>query len=325
MTAPDIRRGYLPATGADGNVRLRTALGRGGVREAVLDGLTTPGWSLDLHDIQPLPRAFRMMVNDRSFHVAEMALTTLAMAIDHGRPIIGVPAVLSRDFHYRSILVRTGSGVTHPSDLVGKRVGVRAYSQTTGVWVRGLLHTEYGVAPDQVTWLTFESSHVAEYVDPPQVERATEGRTLIGMLTAGELDAAVIMDPDVDPEVARPLFPAHRALARRAFETTGIFPVNHVLAIDTGTIDELPGIAAQLYALFVESKDIYAHRLRDLGPSSTQDHHALELADIVGGDFNPFGVEENRRSYEQLLQHAHTQGLLRRRIEVDDLFHPSVR
>lgn len=315
---------YRPPARPGGRPLLRTALGRRGVTEAVLDGLTPPGFDLDLHDVQPLPRAFRLMVNERTYHVAEMALVTLAMAIEHGRPIVGLPAVLNRDFHYRSIVVRTGGPVRTPADLAGRRVGVRAYSQTTGVWVRGLLAEEYGLAPDAMTWVTFEPAHVAEYADPPHVERAPAGASMLELLAAGALDAAVIMDPQVDPAVARPLFPDAAELARRAYAGSGIFPVNHVVAVDTGLVEEFPAVVPQLYDLFLHSRARYVERLGTTGPRTPADHHALALGDIVVGDVNPFGAAANRAAHEQLLRFAHDQGLLRDPMSPDALFHPAL-
>ncbi|MBD3924235.1 ABC transporter substrate-binding protein [Nocardioides cavernae] len=315
---------YQPATQADGSIRLSTAIGNRGVTQAILAGLPTPGWELEFHDVKPLPRAFRAMVNERSFHVSEMALTTLAMAIERGRPLIGIPAVLNRDFHYRSIVVRTGAGITSPADLVGRRVGVRAYSQTTGVWARGLLESEFGIDHREITWVTFEGAHVAEYDDPKHVERAPAGATILDMLAASSIDAAVIMDPQVDPAIATPLFPDANQRARSSHERDAIFPVNHVLAVDTATVEEIPDLPGQLYDLFLQSKQTYDARLAADGPVTPQDRHTLALGGIVSGDPNPFGVAANHSSCDQLLTYAHHQGLLARRMRVDELFHPSL-
>ncbi|MFJ6199202.1 hypothetical protein [Micromonospora sp. NPDC092111] len=314
-------RPYRSALRADGPPLLTAAFGRRGVVNPIRDGLSALGWSFDLHDITPLPTAFRMMVNERSFHVAEMALTTLAMAIEHGRPMIGLPVVLNRDFHYRSIVVGADSGIRAPEDLIGRRVGVRAYSQTTGVWVRGLLASKYDIAPEQMRWVTFEAAHVAEYVDPPHVTRAPDGASIAGLLASGDLDAAVIMDPHLDPGIARPLFPDAPDRARSAYESTGIYPVNHVVAVDTALLEELPGIADELYGLFLESKRRYQRQLREDGPTTAQDEYALQLEGIVGGDFNPYGLAANRESCATLIDYAHRQGLLRHPVDVDDIFH----
>lgn len=312
---------------AQGSARtLRTAIGQRGVTEALQSGalpLEGSDWRLDLHDITPLPRAFRMMVNEAAFDVAEMALTTLAMAIEAGRPIIGIPAVLNRDFHYRSIVVSNQSDVRTPTDLVGRRVGVRAYSQTTGVWARGLLADEFGIEAEQVRWVTFESAHVAEYVDPHQVERAPDGASLLGMLEAGELDAAVIMDPRLDAAIARPLFPDAEDRARAVYAATGIYPVNHVLAIDSRVVADLPDLPRQLFDLFVRSRDFYIDRLNAGDVRTPQDEHVLSLAGVVDGHPNPYGLAENARSCDQLLRYAQHQRLLAGRMTARDVFHPS--
>jgi 4,5-dihydroxyphthalate decarboxylase len=311
---------YRPASAERGNVTYDAAFGRRGVTEAIFNGLSGPDWTFQLHEVEPLPRAFRMMVNERSFHVAEMALTTLAMAIERGRPLLGIPAVLNRDFHHRSFVVAAGTDIESPKDLVGRRVGVRAYSQTTGVWARGLLSSRYGIDHESMRWVTFESAHVAEYVDPPHVQRAPKGATIAGMLATGDLDAAVIMDPHLDPSVARPLFPDAIGCSAREFAETGVFPVNHVVAIDTGLLAERPGIEAEVYRLFVESKRRYQDRLATDGPRDAADRHVLELSRIVGPDFNPYGVVANRAACEQLVGYAVRQGLLERAIDLDDLF-----
>ena len=303
-----------------GRTQLRSALARRGLTEALYQGLAAPNWSLNLVEVSPLPRAFRMMVNHREFHVTEMALTTLAMAIDHGRPLVGLPVVLSRDFHYRSLVVRANSNILEPQDLLGGRVGVRAYSQTTGVWVRGLLADEFSVDPRQITWVTFESAHVEEYVDPPHVERAAPGANLLDMLAAGELDAAVIMDPHVDSAIARPMFPDADDLARNSFRKTGIFPVNHVVAVDTELLEAMPTLAEELVALFQQSKDMYVRRLDREGPQDEADRHALALAAMTGGDVSAYGLEPNRLSCERLIGHAQSQGLLTRELSVEEMF-----
>ena len=45
-------------------------------------------------------------------------------------------------------------GTLSPKDIEGRRVGVRTYAQTTGLWVRGILQHDYGVDLDKVEWMT---------------------------------------------------------------------------------------------------------------------------------------------------------------------------
>ncbi|SNT48689.1 hypothetical protein [Rhodococcoides kyotonense] len=320
--ARDHRRVHPPRR-VGGAPVLDTALGRRGVVEAIASGLARPRVKLDLHDIQPLPKAFRMMVEERTFHFAEMPLNTLAMAIEHGRPLIGLPIVLNRDFHYRSIVVGAKSTIRDPRDLIGRRVGVRAYSQTTGVWARGLLSDEFGVAHSDIRWVTTEGAHVSDYVDPDFVERAPAGSTLPALLASGDIDAAVIMDPKLESKVARPLFPDAFERAATAYGQTGIFPVNHVVALDTDIAEQFPWLADELYALFSDSKNAYRARLSAEGPRDDADRYALDLQNyVVKGDFNPYGLDANRASIEQLVRYARTQGLITRELDVERLFLP---
>ena len=80
-----------------------------------------------------------------------------------------------------------------PEDLAGKRIGVRAYSQTTGVWLRGILLDTYGVDHRSITWVTEEDAHVQEYRDPANVVRIAPGQDLKAMLLSGEIDAAIAL------------------------------------------------------------------------------------------------------------------------------------
>jgi 4,5-dihydroxyphthalate decarboxylase len=81
-----------------------------------------------------------------------------------------------------------------PRGLNGRRVGVRAYTQTTGAWVRGFLAEDYGIDLESITWVTFEDAHLAEYREPANVERAAAGKRLKQMLLDEEIDAAILGD-----------------------------------------------------------------------------------------------------------------------------------
>jgi 4,5-dihydroxyphthalate decarboxylase len=95
---------------------------------------------------------------------------------DHGKPYVLIPAtVLGRGQHH-TIVYNPQRGALSAHDLTGKRVGVRAYTQTTGAWVRGFLSDDYGVDVTKVHWITFEDPHVAEFKDPNFVVRAPEGK-----------------------------------------------------------------------------------------------------------------------------------------------------
>src|SRR5690348_2919068 len=195
--------------------------------------------ALDLEDVPNITRAFRRMVRTLDFDLCEIALTTLAQAIAYGKPLIGLPVVVMRGFHHGALVCPTGSDLTGPADLRGKRIGVRAWSQTTGVWVRGILRDEYGVDHREITWVTEEDAHVAEYVDPPNGQRIAAGQDLRAMLLAGEIDAAIAL-PGLDAATVRPVIADPDAAAADWYRRTGAYPVNHVLCLKTALTQQYP-------------------------------------------------------------------------------------
>jgi 4,5-dihydroxyphthalate decarboxylase len=167
----------------------------------------------DFIEVDPITRAFRRMARDLEFDVSEMAITTHALAHAFQKPITALPIVLSRDFHHASVVCTNGSSIRGPKELAGRRVGVRAWSQTTGVWIRGIMKAEYGLEPSAMTTVTEEDAHVREYQDPPYVERAAAGKTLRGMLNDGEVDAAIALRPLPKPGEYRTVIPDADAAA----------------------------------------------------------------------------------------------------------------
>jgi len=182
-----------------------------------------------------------------------------------------------------------------PEDLVGKRVGVRAYSQTTGVWVRRILQSDYGIDPASMTWVTEEDAHVAEYRDPPFVVRAPAGRDLFGMLRAGEIDAVVTLQR-ADPSKVRTVIPDADAVAADWFRRTGVHPVNHVITVRREKLAAHPWLADELMRLFVAAKAATSDQLL------------------------PYGLEVNRAAIELLTRSAAEQGLIPRAFAANELF-----
>src|SRR5580692_8469811 len=168
------------------DLTLRTALGPyphvAGLRDATIRSERV---QFDFETVEPITRAFRRMVRTFDFDLCEIALTTLAQAVAYGKRITGLPLVMTGGFHHGSLVCRSDSPLQGPEDLPGKRIGVRAYSQTTGVWLRGILRDFYGVEHRSMTWVTEEDAHVQEYSDPPNVVRIDTGQNLKTMLLSG--------------------------------------------------------------------------------------------------------------------------------------------
>src|SRR6266568_244262 len=140
-------------------------------------------------EVVPIIGAFRRMVRDVEFDVCEMAPTTYMIARALGAPFVAIPVFLMRRFHHGGFVVRPEAGIKAPKDLEGKKVGVRAYSVTTGVWTRGIFVNEYGLDSSKVTWVVDDEEHVATLKLPANVIHAPQGKSLQSMMKAGELQA----------------------------------------------------------------------------------------------------------------------------------------
>ena len=264
--------------------------------------------AFDWETVEPITRAFRRMVRTGEFDLCEIALTTLAQARAHGKALTGLPVVVMRGFHHAALVCPVDSPLRGPRDLTGKRVGVRAYSQTTGVWVRGILMDEHGVDHRSITWVTEEDAHVAEYRDPPNVERIDPGQDLKAMLLAGAIDAAIAL-PGLDPERVRTVIPDADAAAEAWYRATRVYPVNHVVCVKTPLLSEHPDLGRELMRLFAEAKILARHASAE-----------ARYAPLIAGDTVPYGLEENRPGIALCLRYAAEQGLVPRAYEPEDLF-----
>jgi ABC-type nitrate/sulfonate/bicarbonate transport system substrate-binding protein len=271
---------------------------------ALKDGTVQPlGVGLELVEVEPLIKAFRQMVRERAYDVSEMAFTTYLVAKEHGVRFTALPIFLVRGFHHGAIVAQERRD---PKELEGARVGVnRGYTVTTGVWARGVLADEHGVDLEQVTWVLSGDEHVAEYEPPPNVVPLEPGEDLADLLRRGELAAAIGV------EGFEPLLPDAREAGFAALRTRGHYPINHLVVMK----DELLEHAPAVYAAFLAAKDLYIER-GELEPM-----HA-RVREITGADPLPYGVEANRATIDELIDHALRQKILTRRPNVEELFAP---
>jgi 4,5-dihydroxyphthalate decarboxylase len=254
----------------------------------------------EFSDIKVPNNGFKPLVRDHKFDVGELAIVTYLQAKAFNKPYVLLPVVVVARAQHHTIAYNSQRGELRPSDLAGKRVGVRAYSVTTGVWVRGILAKQFGVDLDKVHWVTFEDPHIAEYSDPPQVERAPADKNLVQMLLDGELDAAVVGDKLPDPRL-KPLIPEADQAARTWAGQHGS-PINHMLVVRKELSNTRPDIVRELLGIFKESRDI---AVRD------GNKNAAQLS---------FGMEANRAALETIIGIAFEQKLIPRRYSVEELF-----
>ena len=306
-------------TAAGGPVTLKTAVATYAHTKALKDGtVTAPGIRFEHVEVNPIVAAFRRMVRTLEFDVSEMAITTYLTAKAHNKPFTALPIFVMRQFHHAPIAYNVKSGVKSPKDLEGKKVGVRAYTVTTGVWARGILATEYGVDLDKVTWVVVDEEHVQEYQKPANVLEKP-GANLGKMLAEGEL-AAAIGAGQVDSPDVKPLIASAREAEAAWYRKTGIYPINHTVVVKDSLLQADPTLAPRLFGAFKEAKAAFLKQL-DSPASLSGDAQALaQRRSIVGDDPLPNGVARNRKALEAIIQFARDQRILPRAVSPEEVF-----
>ncbi len=286
-----------------GKITLKTLLGdykntmplkNGEVSSSLVD--------FEFADVKLPNTAFKRLVRNKEFDFSEVAIVTYLQARSFGTPYVLLPATVVGRGQHHTIAYNPENGALRPQDLNGRRVGVRAYSVTTTTWVRGILARDYGVDLDSVKWVTFEDPHVAEYRDPPTATRAAAGKEIVRMLLDGELDAAVVGDKLPDSRL-RTLIPDAEGVARAWAASHGGVPINHMAVVRDTILKSRPDIVQELYRLLLESK-----------------RAARMPTDGTPEDPVRFGIEQNRKALELIIDLCVEQKLIARPFTVDELF-----
>lgn len=287
---------------------LHTLLGNYPNVAALKDGrIQSPLVRLDFDDVKVPSTAFKPMVREGKYDLGELAIITYLQAKAAGKPYVLLPIpVMGRGQHH-TLVYNSERGQISPGDLKGRRVGVRAYTVTTGAWVRGILAEDYGVEPASVHWVTFEDPHVAEYHDPLFVQRAPAGKQINQMLLDGEIDAAVLGDKSSDPRL-KTVIPNAEAEAEKWAARHGGAPINHLMVIRDTLSKSRPDVVSEIYRMFVASRE-------------------AEKSPIAGTKLDSlrFGVEAMGQTLDVIIDYALKQKLIPRRYTVDELFDDTTR
>ena len=284
--------------------------------------------------VKPQIGAFRRMVRDVEFDVCELAPTTYIIARAYGAPFVALPIFVVRRFHHSGLLVRPDANIHHPKDLEGKKVGVRAYSVTTGAWTRAIFIKEFGMDNDKVTWVVDDEEHVTQMQLPPNVVHCNPPDSLYDMIMRGDLVAGFgaaagigrkgnptggWQEVDVDfPD----LFPNAAELEAEWYGRTGVYPMHGTIVVKDSVLAENPWIARSLNDAFTQAKDEWLAGLDARIASGTDlpgDKKYAKLAKVVG-DPMPYGMKENLPTIKYLEEAAYEMRLTPRRMSLEELF-----
>ena len=298
----------------------------------LIDG-TVPTPDLNLHII-PLPSGERhtRFIRNLEFDVCELQIAQYLGLKSRGAPITAIPVFPHRRFNHSCVMVRLDSDIARPQDLRGRRVGVHGHFNPIALWIRGLLQHEFDLPPSEIHWVADGAEDVAGWSPPSwlRIERAPAGRKMQDLLKAGELDAQILSDSGADAstinKVVRRLWPNYREVEVDYYRRTGIFPIRHLVVVKEEVLQRDPDVAVHLVRAFEDAKQQAYKYWADHRRSSLAWFGAEQEEEraLLGPDPWPYSVDKNQVVLETLLDYAFEQGLTERRLDIQEIFTPTV-
>ncbi len=304
------------------------------------------GIDATFHSARIVPQIFEAMIARRAYDISELGMTYLLRTFDaEGRsPFVAMPVFPNRSFRHGAIYINKASGIRHPRDLVGKRIGELAlYGHDAGVMAKGMLADDYGVKADQSRWIVggidFPMDPISFVPRPApegvEVEWAGKDVDLGVMLEAGEIDALISADiPKCvlanSPKVGR-LFEDYESAERDYYWRTGIFPIMHTVVVKRELAEQQPDMVKAVYQGFCLAKDQMAEQYvqgMTFNNMATMLPWMTKLVqndrELLGDDWWPYGIGANHAAVDAVLRYHHEQGLTERRLTIEDVFAPGL-
>ncbi len=278
---------------------------------------------------------FARFTANREWDVAELSFAKFSAQITREEcDIVGLPVICSRLFRFSSFYVNKNAGIKTVEDLKGKRVGSPEWAHSAAVYMRGWMHNECGVTLPEVHWYQAGANSAGreEKVElnlPEGVEiTRVADKSLSQMLASGEIDCAIIARPpicflDGNPDVER-LFPNYLEMEEEYYGRTGVWPIMHIITMQKRILDENPWVARNLYNAFEESRRRSVERMLDPAvsryPLPWIPTYGRRMQEMFGDNPFPFGIEENRATWEQMLLYTWQQGIAHKHVAPEDIF-----
>ncbi|MSQ52885.1 MAG: ABC transporter substrate-binding protein [Betaproteobacteria bacterium] len=278
---------------------------------------------------------FARFTANREFDLSELSLAKFTTQVTRkNSDIIGLPVICSRLFRFSSFYVNKKSRIKSIKDLKGKKVGSPEWAHSAAVYMRGWMHNDMGVKLTEVHWIQAGANSAGREekveLNLPKGVKLTRvaDKSLSQMIASGEIDCAIIARPpdcflQGHPDVVR-LFPDYLEMEEEYFAKTKVWPIMHIIAMKKSISEEHPWVARNLYNAFQESKRRSIERLLDPAvsryPLAWMPAYASKMRDMFGGDPFPYGVDENRATWEQMALYTHQQGIAHRQFTPEEIF-----
>ena len=278
--------------------KIKIALGKTPISKLFLSNETST-LNLVSQPVTPIHLALRPMVEEMAFDVSELAIVTAIQAVEQKRKIVPLPITISARIQHKCIIQNGEFTNFTPADLEGKRVAVRAFSQTTGAWVRTILDTEYGVDCSKIEWITQEAPHVAGAPEPSIVVRDPNSASPLDLIRKGAVDAAIFGTDLPDESWVKPIIPNPDKAGKTSLEKTGIIQINHIIAV---------------------SRPFFERRQSDVKMIMQDFSTARHQLSKCEQRMLPAGQDEMQKSVEKLVGSLLRQGLISHNFRFQDIF-----
>jgi len=271
-------------------------------------------------------------LNGNSIDIGSSAGLAAVLAKANGNPI-RTPYIFSRP-EWTALLVPKNSPIKTIADLKGKKVGSPEWAHSAAVYMRGWMHNDMGVKLTDVHWVQAGANSAGREekveLNLPKGVKLTriKDKSLSQLLAAGEIDCAIIARPPTcflenHPDVVR-LFTDYLEMEEKYWEKTKVWPIMHIISMQKKVLDENPWVARNLLNAFNESKRRSVERLMDPAvsryPVAWLPTYMRKMSDLFGGDTFPYGIEENRPTWEQMLRYTYEQGIAKRHAKPEEIF-----
>jgi 4,5-dihydroxyphthalate decarboxylase len=276
---------------------------------------------------------FWRMLQFKEFDASEMSLSNYTTLVSEGNPpFIAIPAFPSRVFRHGYFFINTTKGIQSGADLKGKRGGVPEYSMTAAVYMRGLMQHEFGVKPGDVEWVQGRADRLGRKLPADiRLTQAPIGSELGDLLERGEIDFLITANNPLSfrrgAKNVQRLFPNYAEMEKDYYRRTKIYPIMHTVVIRRDIYERDPWVAMNLYKALCDAKEHCYRLLLEAGAPKASFAWLQPMIEeeqaIIGRDWYPYGIAQNKPSIEALLQYTHEQGLTTRRLTIEDLFAPS--
>jgi len=270
------------------------------------------------------------MLQRSEFDICELSLSSYLIAKSRGMPFTAIPVFPRRLFSLSQMWVNKNLGIKSLQDLIGKKVGLSTFQTTLSVLAKGDLQAEYGVPWRKLDWYMSKDEAVPiKPIDGVRMQILKPGQKIGAMLEKGEIDALMVPHP---PKEAlrgggniRRLFTDPKAEETKYFRKNGYYPIMHVVAFKDQVLAQYPWLARSVMEAFDKAKEACVEYYDDPNWSRfVWGRHLFEEERIAfGEDPWPHGVKKNRANLERFIGYSLDQGLMEKKLEVEELFPPS--